>query len=121
MLDWTISADNRDGLFEKIRQLNPLVLWTCTIREKKSKRTLQQNKWARKFASEFGKHIGYEPDEAYDLLMYKCNPAFKIDPETGQEIRMAGHFSGLNTANAADVQESMIRFCAGLGFYFDEE
>jgi hypothetical protein len=34
---------------------------------------------------------------------------------------MAGHFSGLNTANAADVQESMIRFCAGLGFYFDEE
>jgi hypothetical protein len=120
MLDWTISADNRDGLFEKIRQLNPLVLWTCTIREKKSKRTLQQNKWARKFASEFGKHIGYEPDEAYDLLMYKCNPVFKTDPTTGNEIRLAGHFSKLDTADAANVQEVMIRFCAGLGFYFDD-
>jgi hypothetical protein len=106
---------------ERINQLDITRRWNIEVKEYKSQRSLQQNRWARKFASEFGKHIGYEPDEAYDLLMYKCNPIFKTDPSTGEQIRLNGHFSKLDTKEAAEVQEAMIRFCGALGFYFNEE
>ena len=65
-------------------------------------------------------HIGYEADEAYTLLMYKCNPLFITDKATGEVIRMAGSFGKLNTKEAAEVQEAMIRFAAETGFYWDE-
>lgn len=120
MIDYTINASNRKSLCEKINALDPLPLWQCTIRLKKSKRSLEQNRWARGFATAFGKHIGYEADDAYALLMYKCNPVFIVDPVTGGEIRVAGHFSSLDTKQAADVQDVMQRFCAELGFYWDE-
>jgi hypothetical protein len=95
--------------------------WEISIKQYRTQRSLQQNRWARKFATEWGKSIGYEADEAYDLLMFKCNPVFKIDPSTGEQIRMPGHLSDLDTKEAAEVQDRMQRFCAGLGFYLDEQ
>ena len=121
MIDFTLNAQNRPNLIEKIAHLDcSNQLWQVTIRPYKAKRSLNQNNWARKFAYEFGKHIGYHADEAYDLLMFKCNPIFKTDPQTGNEIRLNGHLSKLNTAEAAEVQERMIMFGETLGFYFDE-
>jgi hypothetical protein len=119
MINYTINATNRDSFFEQVKKLDPTVLWQAKIVERKSQRSLQQNKWARKFAAEFGKHIGYEPDEAYDILMYKCNPVFKIDPVTKKEIRLAGHLSKCDTKEGAEVQERMIRFGESVGFYWD--
>lgn len=104
---------------ERVENL-PLGRYTIKVTEYKSQRSLEQNSWARKFASEFGKHIGYDPDDAYEVLMHKCNPVFKVDPETGNDIRLAGHFSKLNTKEAAECQERMLRFGEGLGFYFNE-
>jgi hypothetical protein len=118
MIYFTIALNNRARICEQILALDER-LWQCTIVEHKSKRSIPQNKWVRKFAREFGKHIGYDEDDAYDLLMYKCNPVFKIDPITGEEIRLAGHFSKLDTKKAAEVQELIIRFCIELGFYWE--
>jgi hypothetical protein len=102
------------------KELDPTKRHEITIKQYREQRSNQQNRWARKFAAEWGKSIGYEPDEAYDLLMYKCNPVFVKNPETGEQIRMPGHLSDLDTKEAAEVQDRMQRFCAGLGFYMDE-
>lgn len=120
MLEYDLTPYNIDNFFSKVKTLDLTRIWHVSIREKKSKRSLAQNKWARKYAAEFGKRIGYDPDEAYDLLMYKCNPVFKTDPQTGNEIRLAGHFSSLNTKEAADVQELIVRFGIAMGFYWEE-
>jgi hypothetical protein len=112
---------NSEYLNEQIARLDPHKRWTIKVSEFKTQRSLEQNKWARKFALEFGKHIGYDADDAYDLLMFKCNPIYKTDPETGNEIRLNGHFSKLNTKEAAECQERMIRFGASLGFYFSDD
>jgi hypothetical protein len=106
---------------ERINNLPPIERYEITVKVFKTQRSLLQNRWARKFAAEFGKMIGYTPDEAYDLLMYKCNPVYKANPLTGEVIRLSGHFSKLNTKEAAEVQELMIAFGNECGFYFSED
>lgn len=120
MSDFIITESNRDNAKAEIDKLNPTVKWVMTLKPYKSQRSKDQNDWARKFARDFGKHFGYDADFAYDMLMFKCNPIFKQDLD-GNEIRMAGHFSKLNTAEAAEVQELMIRYAGEHGFWFDEQ
>jgi hypothetical protein len=119
VFEFTLTATNRDQLYQKLSRLDPDVLWQVSVKERKSQRTLSQNDWARKFARDFGKHFGYDADFAYDMLMYKFNPIFKYDPE-GNEIRLGGSFSKLNTAEAAEVQEKMLRYGLDNGFYWNE-
>jgi hypothetical protein len=122
-----VTNQNREFLFKKIENLDPTKQWICNITEKKTKRSNQQNKWMRGFADAFGDHFGYTRDEAYDMLMFKFCPEFVTDPETGAEIRMPGHFSTKqdgtprNTKEAADIQEAVLRWSAGLGFLWGEE
>lgn len=119
--EYDYTHSNRTGLNARLDALDTTAtVWRVSVKPKKSKRTLPQNKWARKFAAEFGKHTGDTPDRAYDILMYKCNPVFITDPQTNVEIRLAGHFSGCDTAEGAEVQKRMIGFGIDLGFYFDE-
>ena len=118
-MNFILTANNFNGLITALRRLDPTKQWIVKAVERKSQRTLQQNKWVRKFALEWGKHVGYEADEAYDILMYKCNPIFIIDPITKEEIRLAGHFSKLDTKDGAECQERIIRFGEEQGFIFD--
>lgn len=119
MNKFTLSANNRTLLIQTLQNLDPTRLWDVEWRERKSKRTLAQNDWARKYARDFGAHFGYDADFAYDMLMYKFNPVFKHDPE-GNEIRLAGSFSKLETAKAAEVQDMMLRYGLENGFYWNE-
>jgi hypothetical protein len=120
-----ITPANRENLFAKISALDPHKSWICNITEKKSKRSNDQNRWMRGFAADFGAHIGYTPDEAYTLLMFKFCPEFVTDPETGAEIRMPGHFSTKqdktprNTAEAAEIQEAVTIWAAQMGFLWE--
>jgi anti-sigma factor RsiW len=119
MNKFTMSATNRSSLFETLSHLDVTRLWDVEWRERKSKRSLAQNDWARKYARDFGAHFGYDADFAYDMLMYKFNPVFKHDPE-GNEIRVPGSFSKLETAQAAEVQDMMLRYGLENGFYWNE-
>lgn len=111
--------NNKEQLFAKINQLDPTRKWSVSVIEWKHKRSLQQNKWIRAYAADFGKHFGYDADFAYDLLMYKFNPVFKTDLD-GNEIRVGGHFSKLNTKEAAEVQEAILIYSHEHGFFWDE-
>lgn len=120
MIKFTIYGSNHASLIKRIESLDPTEKFSCEIKPHKSQRTLAQNKWARAYAKDLGKHLGYEPDEMYELLMYKFNPVFLTDKETGEQIRMAGHFSKLKTDEAAEVQDKIIRWASELGFFWDE-
>ena len=120
MIKFIIYGDNKKQFIQKVNELDPTVRWQATITEYKSKRTNDQNKWLRAYAKAFGDNFGYEPDEAYDMLMYKHNPVFIVDKESGEEIRTCGHFSKLNTKQAAEVQEAILRYGEQLGFFWSE-
>ena len=115
------SDANKEAFFLKIRELDSKILWDIKIEKHKEKRSLEQNDWARKFARSCGEYLGYTPDEMYELLMYKCNPKFITDVESGVEIRSAGHLSGLSTKDAAMVQDRMINWGLEMGFYFEDD
>ena len=118
--NFSVSPANLPNLIAKLNQLDLSLGYVISAKVKKQTRSNQQNDWARKYARDFGAHFGYDADFAYDMLMYKFNPIFKTDLE-GNEIRMAGSFSKLNTAEAALVQDSMLRYGAENGFVFDDQ
>lgn len=124
--NYTLSASNEAALIDKIKRLDKsATLYTVNIRPKKSKRSLEQNSWMRGFAADFGEYLGYTPDEAYELIMYKFCPEFIVDPETGEEIRKPGHFSKKqdctprDTKEAAEIQDAVQRWAAQLGFVWE--
>lgn len=124
--NYRMSASNRQFLIQKISQLDPMRIWVVNAVEAKSKRSNEQNRWIRGFAADFGKYLGYTPDEMYSLLMFKFCPEFICDPTTGTDTRMPGHFSKLQdgsprtTADAALIQEAIERWAAELGFIWLE-
>ena len=117
--NFSLSPLNLPNLIAKLNQLDLSLGYVVSAKVKKQTRTLAQNNWARKYARDFGAHFGYDADFAYDMLMYKFNPIFKADPE-GNEIRIGGSFSKLNTAEAALVQDSMLRYGVENGFVFND-
>lgn len=120
MNKFILTSSNKQAFYDVLKGLDPTRNWVFNWHEQKSKRSLSQNDWARKFARDWGAQIGYEADEAYEILMYKCNPIYVTDKDTGEQIRLAGSFGKLNTKDAAEVQELMIRFGHSTGFYWDE-
>ena len=120
VIRFVIYGNNKPSLYKQIEALDPTIKHVAEIKPYKSKRSLEQNRWVRGYAKDLGQHLGYEADEMYELLMYKFNPLFIVDKETGEQIRMAGHFSSLKTDVAADVQDQIQRWGGNLGFYWNE-
>lgn len=126
MKPFAITPANRQYLIAKIEALDPTKNWEAIIRERKTQRSLDQNRWMRGLAADFGAYLGYSPDDCYDLFMFKFCPEFVIDPQTGAEIRKPGHFSKKqdgtprSTKEAADVQEAVQKWAAELGFVWTE-
>lgn len=112
------SKTNLPYLQAKINEIDNIHDYEIHVRPRKDKRTLEQNNWARKFARDFGNHFGYDADFAYDMLMFKFNPIFQTDPD-GNEIRIGGSFSKLNTAEAALVQDNMLKYGIEHGFFWE--
>ena len=110
-------SSNFENLILWLKRLDPTKVWEVSVREWKSKRSIEQNRWIRGYADKLGKHIGYEADEMYDILMYKFNPQF-ITIE-GEVVRIPGHFSQLKTNEAADVQDAVQRWGNELGFNWE--
>lgn len=117
--NFNLSHSNLPYFIAKLNDLDLSKGYVANVKIKASKRSLEQNSWVRKFARDFGEHFGYDADFAYEMLMWKFNPVFKTDPD-GNEIRIAGSFSKLTTAEAAKVQDAMLRYGIEHGFIFDE-
>lgn len=119
MIKFILYASNYPSLFKQIQALPPTVKHVVTVKEYKSQRSLEQNRWVRGFARDLGNHLGYEEREMYDILMYEHNPVYIFRKDTGEVIRLAGHFSDLKTDEAAEVQDKIQRWAANMGFFWE--
>jgi hypothetical protein len=117
MINYTINASNRESFFEKVKQLDPTVLWEAKIVERKSKRSNLQNSTYWRFVNEFGEHFGYDKDFTHDLLRYKF--LYEIVDFDGQEARRLLSTTKLNTKDMAEYLDRCMRWAAQSGFYFE--
>jgi hypothetical protein len=118
VISFTINSSNREALIEQIKRLEPTILWECTIREKKSKRSTIQNSRYWKLVTEFGKHLGYTADEMHDICRFKfMRNVIEIE---GERLPLLNSTTKLTTAQMADYQDNIERWAASLGFIFDE-
>lgn len=121
-----ITPHNLPFLVQKLERLDCHKQWVVNVTEKRTKRSNEQNRWMRGFATDFGAYLGYTPDQAYELLMYEFCPEFVTHPNTGKEVRLPGHFSQKqdgtprDTKDAAEIQEAVLRWAAELGFVWTE-
>lgn len=117
MIDFIIGPSNRDALCEKIARLDPTKLWRCEIREKRSKRSADQNRRLWKLYGALGEHIGLDADEVHQLMGYKF---LRYQKEVnGMTQEFVTSTTKLDTKQMAEYQENIERWGAEAGFYFD--
>lgn len=117
-IDFHLTASNKLNLIEKINRLDPTINWTVTIRQKKTKRSLEQNSRYWKLITDFGKYLGYTADELHDLCRFKFLRS-KIEIE-GEPLPLLKSSTKLTTAEMAEFQENIERWGASMGFIFDD-
>lgn len=118
MLEFDLTAHNRAGLDAKLNALDPTVIWRVSVRPKKTKRSIEQNSRYWKLVTDFGKHLGYTPDEMHDICRFKfLRNAINIE---GERLPLLKTTTKLTTAEMADYQDMIERWAAELGFVFDE-
>lgn len=116
--DFHISPYNLSALFDKINKLDPTRKWVCNVRERQSKRSIDQNARYWKLITEFGAYLGYDKDEMHDLCRFKfLRDRVIVGDEPMPRLKST---TRLTTAEMVDYQEAIERWAAGLGFVFDE-
>jgi hypothetical protein len=118
VINWTINAENRQALFDKIAQLDPTRLWQCTIIEKKSKRTLDQN--ARLFGYVYkaiSDNMGLDIDEVHQLMGYRF---LRYQKEVGGLTQtFVKSTTKLDTKEMAEYQDNICRWASECGVYIE--
>ena len=89
---FVITPQNKPHAIAHIERLDPTKQWEMIIRERKSKRSLEQNKWMRGFAKDAGEYFGYDADRFYEMLMFKFCPEYIVNLDTGEEVMKPVHF-----------------------------
>jgi hypothetical protein len=114
---FTLTATNRTSLFETLSYLDPTRLWDIEWREKKSKRTIDQNSRLWAIYKQIGEHIGLDSDEVHQLCGYKFLRYQKeVNGKTEEFITST---TKLNTAQMADYQEAISRWASELGVWIE--
>lgn len=114
-----LSATNRQSLYAKIGQLDPMRIWLVNVTEAKSKRSIEQNSRLWGLYKALGDHLGHTADEVHMLMGYKFLRELKtINGETVEIIKST---TKLNTKDMAEYQEAIERWAAELGFIWIEE
>jgi hypothetical protein len=119
MIDFTITPSNRDSLCEKIASLDITRLWQCTIVERKSKRSSEQNRrlWGLIY-KDLGKHLGLDVDEVHQICGFKFLRYQKeVNGNTEDFIKST---TKLNVSEMAEYQENIERWAANLGCYIEQ-
>jgi hypothetical protein len=115
---FTMSATNRSSLFEALSNLDPTRLYDVEWRERKSKRTIDQNSrlWGVLY-KQLGDHIGLDNDEVHQMCGYKFLRYQKeVNGKTQEFIKST---TKLNTAEMADYQDAISRWASELGVWIE--
>ena len=117
--EFIISEQNKPYAKAKIDQLDcSATRYVMTIRERKSKRSIEQNSRYWKLLTELGKHLGYSPDEMHDICRFKfMRNAIEIN---GERLPLLKSSTKLTTKEMAEYQEAIEIWAGKLGYYFVE-
>lgn len=117
MISFVMNSQNKPYLIDKINRLDPTRLWVVDIRERKSKRTLDQNRRLWSMYNSLGKHLGLDADEVHQFMGYKF---LRYQKDVGGKVEeFIKSTTKLNTAEMAEYQESIERYGANLGWIYD--
>ena len=117
MNKFTMTATNRSSLFETLSYLDVTRLWDIEWRERKSKRTIDQNSRLWAIYKILGDHIGLDNDEVHQLAGYKFLRYQKeVNGKTEEFIKST---TKLNTAEMADYQDAISRWASELGVWIE--
>lgn len=118
MSEFVLTPTNRQQLIDKILSLDVTRLWNVTVVERKKKRSSEQNKRYWKLLTEFGKHLGYTPDEMHDICRFKfLRNAIEIE---GERLPLLATTTKLTSAEMVEYQDMIERWGHGMGFVFDD-
>jgi hypothetical protein len=113
-----LTPTNRPFLISKIERLDPHKLWVVDVREKKAKRSNQQNSRYWLFLQGFGQYLGYTKDEMHDLCRYKFLAERVMVGD--QEMVKLKSTPKTTTKEFAEYCDLCIMWAAQLGYVWDE-
>jgi hypothetical protein len=113
MINFTLSKHNRDILKQRIDNLDEDKIYTVEIRERKIKRSIDQNKRLWKLYTVIGDSLGYQPEEMHELLAFKFLGEEKNI--NGEKIFKVPSTSTLTIDDMAEYQRQ-IEFWASTNF-----
>lgn len=118
MSRFTLTATNRTSLFETLSYLDPTRLWDVEWREKKSKRTIDQNSrlWGVLY-KQLGDYIGYDVDEMHQKCGYKF---LRYQKEVNGVVEeFIKSTTKLDTKEMAEYQDNISRWASELGVWIE--
>ena len=113
-----LTAQNLPFLVAKLERLDPHKQWVVSVRERKSKRSQEQNERYWQFLTDFGRHLGYTKDEMHDVCRYKFLRNRVIVGD--EEVPLLSSTTKLSTADMGEYMEAIERWAASLGFVWQE-
>jgi hypothetical protein len=112
-----LTPQNRPYLYAKLEALDPHRQWVVTVRERKSKRTIDQNRRLWDLYGAIGAYIGEDKDKVHELMGYKF--LRYQDTVAGESVELIKSTTKLTTAEMAEYQDAIERWAAGIGFYWE--
>lgn len=114
---FTLTPYNQSNLLDRITKLDPTRVWEVIIREKKSKRSLEQNSRLWDLYRAIGDYIGEDADQIHRLMGYKFLRYQTII--NGEQVECITSTTKLNTKAMAEYQENIERWAASIGFVWE--
>jgi hypothetical protein len=118
MIEFDLTPSNRQFLVSKLERLDPHVIWHVSIRKKKSKRSLDQNRRLWDLYGAIGDYIGEDKYSIHELMGYKFLRELKT--VGGETVEVIKSTTNLSTKDMADYQDAIERWAAEIGFIWEE-
>ena len=118
MKPFVITPQNKPHAIAHIERLDPTKQWEMIIRERKSKRSLEQNERYWDLLTDLGNYLGYTKDEMHDMMRFKLLRT-KVIVE-GEALPIMKSTTKLNVAEMTQYMEQIEHWAATIGFVWEE-
>ena len=115
---FVITPQNKPHAIAHIERLDPTKQWEMIIRERKSKRSLEQNERYWELMTGLGDYLGYTKDEMHEMCRFKFLRT-KVVVE-GEALPIMKSTTKLNVKAMTEYMEAIERWAATLGYIFGE-
>lgn len=117
MNKYTLNGNNHQGLFDKLKALDPTKRWVVSWHEFKSNRSLEQNRRLWDLYTAVGNYLGHDKNEIHELMGYKF---LRYQTEIrGETVELIKSTTKLTTDEMAEYQNNIERWANQLGFYWE--